>query len=253
MHAMERRAVTKLLALAGLAAVAGSAPAFGDGPHWAYAGHEGPNHWGELSADFGVCRTGSEQSPIDLKSAVRSELGTVSVAWSPSPLTVVNNGHTIQVNTALGSRMVVDGESYELVQFHFHHQSEHTVDGRPYPMEVHFVHRSARGALAVLGVLLTEGAANPMLAEIWQAMPKAHGERRTAATIDPRTLLPARQDYFRYAGSLTTPPCAETVLWTVYAQPIEASRAQIEAFAALFPNNARPVQERHRRFLLSSF
>jgi carbonic anhydrase len=222
-------------------------------PHWAYEGEAGPEAWGGLSADFRVCALGLEQTPIDLKNAINAETGLVEPAFQPMPLSILNNGHTIQVNCPAGSRTVISGDTFELLQFHFHHPSEHLLAGRPFEMELHFVHKSAAGKLAVLGVFIRLGQENPALAPIWAAMPDKAGEPNAVGTnIDPAGLLPANRTYFRYHGSLTTPPCSEGVLWTVYQEAIEASESQIRRFAALFPVNARPVQSLNSRFLLES-
>jgi carbonic anhydrase len=148
---------------------------------------------------------------------------------------------------------VISGTRYELVQFHFHHPSEHLLSGKKFDMELHFVHRSEAGRLAVLGVFIQPGAANAALGPIWAAMPAEAGPARDAgAVVRPAALLPATRGYFRYTGSLTTPPCSEGVLWTVYKDPIEASPDQIRRFAALFPVNARPAQSVARRYLLET-
>ena len=155
------------------------------------------------------------------------------------------------MNAAPGSSCVIGGTSYELQQFHFHHPSEHLLSGRPFDLECHFVHRSAAGDLAVIGVFVTPGEANRALAPIWQAMPRQEGPERDAGTvIEPGTLLPAGRGYYRYMGSLTTPPCTQGITWTLLQQPIEASPEQIRQFATLYANNARPIQGHNRRFLL---
>jgi carbonic anhydrase len=120
-------------------------------------------------------------------------------------------------------------------------------------MEVHFVHRTGAGALGVIGVLMTAGKANPAFAKIVQTMPTSEGPAVKAdAGIDPNVFLPARRNYYSYAGSLTTPPCAETVAWMLLAEPIQVAEADIAAFAKLYPMNARPVQKDFRRFVLRS-
>jgi len=221
--------------------------------HWAYEGDAGPEGWGELSADFKVCSLGLEQTPIDLQSAIRAETGLVEPSFQRMPLTVLNNGHTIQVNCIPGSHSMVSEKRFDLLQFHFHHPSEHLLSGRASEMELHFVHKSAEGRLAVLGVFIRTGGESAALAPIWAAMPPKAGDPLTVdATIDPAALLPANRDYFRYKGSLTTPPCSEGVLWTVFKNPIEASPEQIRQFAELFPVNARPVKSLNSRFLLES-
>ena len=145
------------------------------------------------------------------------------------------------------------GKKYELLQFHFHHPSEHLLAGKPFDLECHFVHRSAAGDLAVVGVFIKPGASNMALQPVFDAMPaKATPETKVAATVDTAALLPKSGSYFRYMGSLTTPPCSEGLTWTVFKEPIEASPEQIRQFASLFSNNARPVQGRNRRFLIES-
>ncbi|MDF1793090.1 MAG: carbonic anhydrase family protein [Thalassobaculaceae bacterium] len=229
--------------------VAGPAAA-ADGPSWSYEGKTGPEGWGSLSKDYAVCAQGTAQSPVDLVSPIGADIEPVTIRWdAETDGQVLNNGHTIEVKVPNGSTVKVGTTTYDLLQFHFHHPSEHVVDGKPLAMEVHFVHQSAAGDLAVVGVLFEEGAENPALAPIWSAMPKEKGDGPVVA-ITPKAFLPAGNAQFRYAGSLTTPPCSEIVTWIAYETPVQASRAQIAAFAELFPMNARPVQPLHRRFLL---
>lgn len=223
------------------------------GPHWTYEGEAGPEQWGQLSPEFKVCELGFEQTPIDIKTGIRSQLTGVEPQFQPMPMKILNNGHTIQVNCAPGSRSYIDGQPFELLQFHFHHPSEHLLAGQRFDLELHFVHKSAAGQLAVLGVFIRSGAENAALAPIWAAMPgEATAETDTGQTVSLDGLLPSSRGFFRYQGSLTTPPCSEGVLWTVFKDPIEASAPQIQQFADLFPLNARPVQGLNRRFLLES-
>lgn len=234
-------------------ALAEEAPPAHAGSHWSYDGAAGPEAWGELSADFKVCSLGLEQTPIDLKESVRAETGAVEPSFKPMPLTILNNGHTIQVNCAPGSRTIISGRPFELLQFHFHHPSEHLLSGRATEMELHFVHKSPEGQLAVLGVFIRQGQENAALAPVWAAMPREAGEPiKVDASVDASALLPANRQYFRYKGSLTTPPCSEGVLWTIFRDSIEASADQIRRFAELFPGNARPVKPLNSRFLLES-
>lgn len=207
-----------------------------------------------MDSSYAVCSAGAQQSPIDLIGAVPAELKTAAINWKPITLkSIVNNGHTIQVNTSDGGYLELEGARYDLVQFHFHHLSEHTVAGVRFPMEAHFVHKSvAGGGLAVVGVFLVEGAESAALAPIWAAMPQKEGTASADGVVDAKGLLPNSPAAFRYAGSLTTPPCSETVAWTVFQEPVNASKDQIAAFAAVFPNNFRPVQPLNRRFILIS-
>lgn len=260
-HKISRRSAIRQLALGGivcpvcltLGAKAGFTAESGHAAPWGYEGEAGPEHWGKLQPDFKVCELGFEQTPIDFKTAVRAGLKGVEPDFQQMPLKILNNGHTIQVNCAPGSKTMINGESFDLLQFHFHHPSEHLLSGKAFDMELHFVHKSPAGQLAVLGVFIRPGAENAALAPVWAAMPATAGEEQViGAMIDPSAMLPVNRGFFRYQGSLTTPPCSEGVLWTVFKEPVEASEAQIRQFAQLFAVNARPVQKLHRRFLLES-
>ena len=244
-----------LMALAGLALcpLCASAGFAAEGAHWSYEGATGPDHWGNLDAASKACGTGSQQSPIDIAHAIKAQLAPLKIDWRNGAATIVNNGHTIQLNVAAGSTLKVGQDSFALLQFHFHHPSEHTIAGKHYPMEAHFVHRNAAGTLAVVGVLMTAGKANATFGKIAAAMPAHHGEPvKAPAGIDPNKLLPGKRDYYRYEGSLTTPPCSEVVNWLLLREPLQVAQKDIDAFAKLFPMNARPVQKMDRRFLLMS-
>ncbi len=209
---------------------------------------------GELSPDFKTCQLGMEQTPIDLNGGVKAQFDKpLSLSYKPVGGKIVNNGHTIQVNVEKGCSCTIEGVSDDLVQFHFHHPSEHLLSGKPFQMELHLVHKAENGSLAVVGVFINEGAANMLLAPVFDDMPmKAGEEKALASALDPSGVFPTTHGYYRYMGSLTTPPCSEGLTWTVFNTPIEASREQIGKFAALFPNNARPIQNRNRRFLLEA-
>lgn len=220
---------------------------------WSYEGPKGPEHWSEIESEFAACGSGREQSPIDLQRTHAAEPEEIEISWQAFGPEVVNNGHTIQANAPAGSYTTFDGKRYDLLQLHFHHKSEHTLDGKQLPMEAHFVHKSAQGDLLVLGVFLVPGQANGTLRTILDNAPQSKGTRKVEAAIDLETLVPDDSAIFRYAGSLTTPPCSEIVSWVVYDRPVEVSPVQIEAFAELYPNNFRPTQSTNRRFILFGF
>ncbi|MGE5547481.1 MAG: carbonic anhydrase [Solirubrobacterales bacterium] len=238
-----------------LAAMMTIAPALASEVHWSYEGHGGPAEWGKVSNEFAACETGRDQSPINIVQAIPAELADFQVHYQPQALAVVNNGHTIQVNFNPGSFIQFEGERYDLVQYHFHTPSEHAVAGKRSPMEVHLVHKGATsGKLTVLGVMMVAGKANPTIEAVWAAMPAEPGPERTVAEVvlDPAALLPADRGYFRYEGSLTTPPCSEVVHWVNLKRPIEVTQAQLDRFPQLFPMNARPLQPVNRRFILET-
>jgi carbonic anhydrase len=249
---MHRRQALKVFAGLALCPLCAST-SFAAETHWSYEGATGPDKWGTLDAASGMCATGTEQSPLDITRSVSARLPPLNIAWSKRPDTIVNNGHTIQLNFAEGNVLNVGvGRQFRLTQVHFHHPSEHFVDGKSFAMVAHFVHTGVSG-LAVVAVLIIPGKANVVFNKIVATMPAEEGPPIPADPgIDPLGLLPVRRNYYRYEGSLTTPPCSETVDWFVFADRLEVADADIARFAKLYPMNARPVQGLNRRFILSS-
>jgi carbonic anhydrase len=238
------------------------APAAGD-PVWHYEGAEGPANWGTLSPKFAACGEGTSQSPVDIADTVAGteplELktnllpGALKIAHHEHVADGINNGHTIQINYEGGDTLTIGNDSYTLVQYHFHNQSEHTVKGRHYPMEMHLVHKAASGKLAVIGVFIEEGAHNAAFDPIWSNLPKQKGVEThyPSVTVDVDRLLPTNRASYRYDGSLTTPPCSEGVRWIVMTTPIQLSADQIKAFTAIIHDNNRPTQPLNGRPVLT--
>jgi carbonic anhydrase len=220
--------------------------------HWSYSEHAGtgPSRWGTLDPDNRLCKTGLQQSPIALHSrhAVRLADRDVALHFGAAKGELVNNGHTIQFNVAdsPANTVAYKDDSYALAQFHFHTPSEHRLDGKPFPMEMHLVNKDASGKLTVVGVFIKQGAKNEALARLWDQLPAPDAAPK-AGEVDLAALLPASHKAMLYAGSLTTPPCSEEVNWIVMEQPIEMSRQQIQAFQKLFRDNHRPIQPDHGR------
>ncbi len=220
--------------------------------HWGYDGHEGPQHWQELDPDWAVCSAGQQQSPINLTHAIAAQPGAPLIDWVEETAgVVVDNGHTVQVSVENAGGVTLGDIEYTLLQFHFHAASEHTINGRQSPVEVHFVHQSAAGDLAVIGVMIERGDALPTLDSIWAATPAdSEASPGIAARVHLHDFLPAGRDAFHYQGSLTTPPCSEIVSWTVFTAPVTATPQQIETFETRHPGSFRPVQPLHRRYVL---
>lgn len=224
------------------------------GVHWSYADDQtGPIAWGKLAPEYAACAEGKAQSPVDLPAHVPlADAHRITFHYRAVPLKVVNNGHTIQVEVPAGNYIELDGARYELRQFHFHHPSEETIAGKPADMVAHLVHIDERGAVAVVGVLITAGAGEPVaLDRIWHHLPTHAGEALAPAgvQIDVAELLPPHRQFYHYTGSLTTPPCTEGVSWNVIAEPIHISVEHLDAFHALYPTNARPVQPLNERLI----
>ena len=222
-----------------------------EGHHWSYGGHTGPAAWAALDHDFAACKLGHAQSPIDIRSATPADLPPIVFDYKPSPLRVIDNGHTVQVNYAPGSSISVGGVRYELLQFHFHRPSEEKIHGKSHAMVAHLVHKNSEGKLAVVAVLLDRGGANlPTIETIWSNVPKEKAkEAALDVTVDAATLLPSETGYYAFQGSLTTPPCSEEVRWLVLKHPVRIANSEIAAFGKLYSMNARPTQPLNDRLV----
>jgi len=224
-------------------------------PHWSYEGENGPANWGNLHPSFVVAKDGKEQSPTNISTHHTEQnptLNDISTFYVSHPATIINNGHTVQVNWMAGF-FEMNGEHWNLVQFHFHTPSEHMIDGVQYPLEMHLVHKNNAGdKLAVIGIVFAEGDENPFLKQFIDELPlKEAAEHEEPAKLknelDPEHLHLTKNNYFEYKGSLTTPPCTEGVLWFVEKEKKRASPEQLEKIKSAFPKNARPVQPINER------
>jgi len=230
--------------------------------HWGYEADNGPDAWASMNSAWAACSEGLEQSPIDLTGATMIELAAVDI-HTPSGQEVevlnqagviheLDNGHTIQINAKTSEKLTVGDKSYALVQFHFHAPSEHTVDGEHFPMEMHFVHQADDGALAVVGVLIVEGAENPGITPLWAHLPEGPGAETTVevpAAFADHIFPEVGSGFYHYDGSLTTPPCSEGVQWYVRKTPTSLSTEQIAEFTAVYDHNNRPVRALNERAL----
>jgi carbonic anhydrase len=236
--------------------------------HWSYFdGPGGPDDWGNLSKENLACLKGKTQSPININidRAVKAELNPLEFLYRASPLSIVDNGHTIMVNYGEGSNLMVDGRQYRLIQFHFHKPSEEAINGERTDMVAHLVHQHHDGSLAVVAVLMStvkpaalkkywwgddSGQENALINTLWNKVPLVKGKTENPGVmIDINQMLPADKSYFTYMGSLTTPPCSENVLWLVLKNPIYVSEAQVKNFDRMYPMNARPLQPKGDRLV----
>jgi carbonic anhydrase len=271
------RIVTPILALVLMFAWPGAAFAAGvegeielepaeDETVFSYRGGTGPELWGDLDEEWEACSHGMEQSPVDFDAlaAMAEEVSDISFDYHASAVSFVNNGHTVKMDYEPGSTMTLDGSDYELLQFHYHTPSEHSLqDGAHYRVEQHLVHQNASGGIVAVGVMLREGEANsalPSARRLDQYLPKAEGVVVVFPdkTIDASGLLPDNHESFRYDGSFTTPPCTEGVKWIVMTYPIEVSRGQMRALVDTLNNlkyasgtgaNNRPTQPLNARMV----
>ncbi|KHS97961.1 carbonic anhydrase [Pectobacterium polaris] len=223
-----------------------------DPVHWGYEGNGDPAHWGKLSPDFSLCETGKNQSPINIRQALDAQHDPLQLAFQSGTQQIINNGHTVQVNVGSGNTLVLDNETFTLQQFHFHAPSENEIDGKQFPLEGHFVYKDAAGALTVIALMFQEGEANLPLATTWQQIPAQVNQTEDVRTpIAIQSLLPTSLNYYRFTGSLTTPPCSEGIRWLVLDHPVTASADQINQFRSVMHHaNNRPTQPLNGRVII---
>lgn len=241
---------------------------------WGYKGNIGPERWGQLNPAFTLCASGKSQSPINIIKKVINTPNTLTIQYESAPMaivedgatslmignaqTIINDGHGVQLNFTnekWKETIIFQGKEYHLIQFHMHSPSENEWHGQAFPMEIHFVHQSDDGHVAVIGVFVKGGAANKALQKIIDNFPKNKGVVHVIQNerINPVDLIPAKHDYFNFLGSLTTPPCTEGLQWIVMPGTITASPAQIVLFRKEAGGaNARPVQPLHKRVVYFS-
>ncbi len=219
----------------------------------------------------GACNLAASrrQSPVDIFDSRRSRLPELVFRYRPTPLKVLSNGHTVEVEYEAGrGSIAVGGETCELRQFHFHTTAEHAVGGVVAPLEAHLVHACPSGGLVVVGVLMNYARNEPnrALEAALDGAPReggrfVEGENEVEGReVDARALLPADTRYVTYGGSLTTPPCSEVVRWVVLRQPMTVSRDQVLRLQRLlaetspdgFARNNRPLQDLERRTIRAS-
>ncbi|MCP4406240.1 MAG: carbonic anhydrase family protein [Gammaproteobacteria bacterium] len=233
-----------LLTLLGSIILTSGTVVAGEKTHWEYTGDSGPKNWGTLDEKFKACATGRNQSPIDLNNFIEADLKTIDFNYTTQATEILNNGHTIQANYAPGSKIKVDGIDFELKQFHFHTPSENHIEGQSFPMEAHLVHADSDGNLAVIAIMFSEGENNAAIGKLWSSMPEHAGDKQSLkGKVSAIDLLPKDHDYYRFNGSLTTPPCTEGVRWLVMKNPVNVSKEQVKTFSDIMHHaNNRPIQ-----------
>lgn len=225
---------------------------------WSYQGPRGAAHWSSLDPAYEICNTGKAQSPIDIHNARKAHLPPLRFDYKSEPARyVINNRWTLRVNyhdaPGTGSFLVIGDKRYQVIQFHFHHPAEETIDGKRYPMILHIMNKSSDGQVVGVTVLLKKGRANPLFQSILKYGPATEGQVAVPGLeVNPAAMLPRDKAYYRYMGSVSAPPCTEGVLWIVMKTPVEVSEAQIQAFAKLFPDDARPPQPLNGRLVEES-
>ncbi|WP_258105391.1 carbonic anhydrase [Marinoscillum sp. MHG1-6] len=223
--------------------------------YWTYSGDQGPDHWSELNPEYSDC-SGERQSPVDIDAThCINQQKELYFSYHPFYAELFNNGHTLMERIMEPKSMHFDGEEYSLVQFHFHTPSEHHINGREFPMEIHFVHKNVKGDFGVIGILIEEGASrNHFLDHFKNCIPSHASEvKRGGEMVSISEAFPAHtNNFYYYDGSLTTPPCSENVHWIIFEESITAQKDQIEAIHRVINDDNRPIQQLGSRMVYHS-
>ena len=211
-----------------------------------------------LNYPYGTCGIGSNQAPVNITgSASTARLNRPNPRYIPGTPIFYNTGYSVQVNTEEGylGSVAIGNDVYPLIQFHFHSPSEHTFDGKHFDAELHFVNIREDGKAAVMTSLISVGAYNAEFQKVLDNVPSTSGQKNSTSGVrlNPNLLLPKnRRQFFTYAGSLTTPPCAEGVNFYIFSQPITISSDQLAGLKRLYDNNNRETQPLNGRVLTST-
>jgi carbonic anhydrase len=241
------------LVVAGAVAALVVAPAAlrSQSPEFTYTGAHGPSHWSQTPGWEACAGTSARQSPIAIGQAIVDRtLTPLAIHAREAPLALINNGHTVEEEYEPGSEIVVGGVTFDLAQFHFHSPAEHAVHGRHDALELHAVFADAKSSRkVVVAQLFTVGASSPFLAQLLApGLPAKAGQHVTGpAPINVADAFADLAHYYTYEGSLTTPPCSETVTWFVLQHETQLSQEQARAFHAALGDDARPVQRLNHR------
>ena len=214
-----------------------------EAPPWGYSAADGPARWAELSSNYAVCGTGGDQSPVDIAGYQVADDPPPVFAYEGSSTHLEHLDTTVHVQFAGRNLLTLAEGDYVLRQIHWHTPSEHQVDGRSFPMEMHLVHGRGSGEFAVAGVFYELGAADEPLQQLIDAVPSGATSSTDHVDLRAADFAPDGSSYFAYHGSLTTPPCSEVVSWLVMRERRTLSEAQLAALRGLTNgDNSRPVQ-----------
>ncbi|XP_011075611.1 alpha carbonic anhydrase 7-like [Sesamum indicum] len=208
----------------------------------------GPENWGTLNPNWTLCGTGKSQSPVNiLEVKLNRSLGDLNKNYQPAEALLRNTEHKIEVKwTGNAGGIIINGDEFKLQQSHWHIPAEHTVNGVRFDMELHIVHANSGGDIAVVGILYKLGQADPFLGQFLQYLPLATREGYPLGSVDPSSINISSREYYRYNGSLTTPPCSENVTWTIFKTVKTVSIEQIDTLKDVIHDentgNARPIQ-----------
>lgn len=218
-----------------------------DEKHWSYSGETSPRHWTEIEKNSDC--DGYLQSPINIihRSADSVKISdNFKMFYTKDTFLseVKNDGHSIKFAFESGDSIRYKNDIYYLKQIHFHEPAEHKINGLIYPIEIHLVHQSKSGKYTVLGILGEEGVESDLFEFFQSFLPLENGETKEIdREIDLSYLQLDKKHYYTYKGSLTTPPCTESVHWVIFKEPIILSVEEVLTLKSNMPvNNYRHEQ-----------
>lgn len=219
---------------------------------WGYAGDSAPEHWGKLKPEFAMCDTGKNQSPINIDEPLKANLRKIRNIQKFPAKSIENTGIDIKLHFKDGNMMVLDNAPFQMKFIQFHSPSEHTLHGKDFPLEAQFYHADSKGAVTIVSVMFKEGKANPVIDKLFgELTPTVAAPVQLKTRLIASELMPTNQEYFRYSGSLTTPPCTEGVRWVIMKNPLSIAKEQVEKInKALKTANNRPTQPINGRTIL---
>lgn len=223
--------------------------------NWSYSGSNGPENWHSLSPANTICRTGQQQSPINIEGTEPVIMHRLVTDYQVAPVHLRNERIVINMPYPKGSNLIVGPKVFGLKGFTFRTPAEHAISGERHPMSIQFMHESLEGRRAIVEVLVKEGKANMAAQELWELMPLEPDQvmKRDKVLVNARDLMPSDKSYYRYMGSMTTPPCSEGISWYILKKPIEMSREQIALVRGIVGGDtARPLQRRNNRIILDA-
>jgi len=223
--------------------------------NWSYSGNNGPQAWHTLSPGNVLCRSGQRQSPINIEGTDPVIMHRLVTDYKVAPIEIKNNSHSVTMTYSKNSLLKVGAKFFTLNSISFHTPAEHTVAGQVFPMSVQFKHRGPGGNWAIIETLVKEGRENIAATEFLANFPLEPGQtmKQPMVLVNARDLMPTDKAYYRYMGSLTTPPCSEGVSWYILKKPIQLSKEQIELVKGVVGgDSARPVQARNNRMILDA-
>ena len=209
---------------------------------WDYEGkNTGQDSWSEVSPEFALCNTGSNQSPVAIGSTRQKKLPALEFHYQPANTTLTLDRYSVVAKPATRMFFSEQDEDFTLTEMLVRSPSEHEVLGVFYPMELQLFHTSREEKQTAIAIFVTMGEYNAAMQPLIENYPAKLGDKPGIA-LEWQKLLPEQRGYFAYRGSISTPPCTENIHWRVFKKPITISREQAEQLAAKIGRNSRAAQ-----------